>query len=495
MPPQKDTHTILPLLTKIRRRIGGEESVGWRFWKRRRHVVALLAMLGFFNVYSLRVNLSVGIVAMTSPTLYPNGTVQAPPEYNWDSKAQGIILSSFFYGYLCTQLLGGWLGTKLGGATVYGMGLTTTSLLTLVTPLVVTESYYPLVALRIIEGLFEGVTYPCIHAVWAKWAPPSERSSMASFAFSGSYIGTVVAMPLSGWLAESFGWASVFYVTGIMGLIWCVAWYSIVRNRPDDDKHISLEELKYLKESLGEQTSNHIVHPWLEFFKSLPVWSIVFAHFCENWGFYTLLTQLPTFMKDTLNFDLKGAGFMSSLPYLVMAIIMQFAGRLSDWMCNKKIMSVTNVRKVFNCGAFLSQTIFMVLAAYVMTAAGVTTCLVLAVGLGAFAWPAFSVNHLDIAPQHASVLMGISNTFATLPGILSPIISGYIVTNRTADEWKFVFYIAGGIYLVGAVFYGIFASAERQPWAIDETEEIHVEEKDNHTYANGAAVEPPHQEV
>lgn len=39
-----------------------------------------------------------------------------------------------------------------------------------------------------------------------------------------------------------------------------------------------------------------------------------------------------------------------------------------------------------------------------------------------------SVNHLDIAPQHASILMGLSNTFATLPGILSPIISGYIVT-------------------------------------------------------------------
>lgn len=40
----------------------------------------------------------------------------------------------------------------------------------------------------------------------------------------------------------------------------------------------------------------------------------------------------------------------------------------------------------------------------------------------------FSVNHLDVAPQHASVLMGISNTFATIPGIVSPIITGYIVT-------------------------------------------------------------------
>lgn len=37
----------------------------WMFWKRRRYVVACLAFFGFFNVYSLRVNLSIAIVAMT----------------------------------------------------------------------------------------------------------------------------------------------------------------------------------------------------------------------------------------------------------------------------------------------------------------------------------------------------------------------------------------------------------------------------------------------
>lgn len=42
------------------------------------------------------------------------------------------------------------------------------------------------------------------------------------------------------------------------------------------------------------------------------------------------------------------------------------------------------------------------------------------------------MNHLDVAPQHASVLMGISNTFATVPGIVSPIITGYIVTTAVS---------------------------------------------------------------
>jgi hypothetical protein len=43
-----------------------------------------------------------------------------------------------------------------------------------------------------------------------------------------------------------------------------------------------------------------VVHPWCKFLTSLPVWSIVMAHFSENWGFYTLLTELPTFMEGNV---------------------------------------------------------------------------------------------------------------------------------------------------------------------------------------------------
>lgn len=69
-------------------------------------------------------------------------------------------------------------------------------------------------AVRVVEGIFEGVTFPCIHAVWSKWAPPHERSRMATISFAGAYAGTVVAMPLSGILASSWGWESLFYFFG-----------------------------------------------------------------------------------------------------------------------------------------------------------------------------------------------------------------------------------------------------------------------------------------
>ncbi|KAJ9573903.1 hypothetical protein L9F63_008702 [Diploptera punctata] len=458
---------------------------GWRFWRRRRYVVAFMAFLGFFNVYALRVNLSVAIVAMTTNVnqTLDNGTIIVTRDFDWDSTARGFLLSSFFYGYIFTQIPGGWLASRIGGNRVYGIGIAATALLTLVTPPVANVSYYALLTIRVIEGLFEGVTYPCIHAVWARWAPPLERSRLATIAFSGSYVGTVVSLPLSGILANQIGWPSVFYVFGAVGLIWFVAWWIIVKSGPEEDSYITQQELKYIQDSLGATSNKDIVHPWKKFLTSPPVWSIVMAHFSENWGFYTLLTQLPSFMKDTLEFQLEKTGFMSALPYLVMAIVLQFAGHLADWLRSKGILTTTQVRKLFNCGAFISQTIFMLLAAFLLSPAGSVTCLTIAVGLGAFAWSGFSVNHLDIAPQHASVLMGLSNTIATLPGIISPAITGYIVQNKSASEWQIVFYMAGLIYLVGAIIYGLFASGERQSWAKEEIE-IEMPNKSEQCYSN-----------
>ncbi|XP_072157393.1 sialin isoform X1 [Bemisia tabaci] len=414
-------------------------SPRWKFWQRRRYLVAFLAFFGCFNIYALRVNLSIAIVAMTSERTSKvesqNGTttVSTIREFDWDSKLQGLILSSFFYGYICTQLFGGWLAARIGGARVFGVGVAVTTLLTLITPPFSRLSVNFLIALRIIEGFFEGVTYPSMHAVWSQWAPPLERTQLASIAFSGSYVGTVIAYPACGLLADQFGWAANFYVPGIVGLLWVLIWFAIVKDRPKDDPHISKEELRYIQDTLGNISDEKISIPWKAIFTSMPVWAIVCAHFCENWGFYTLLTQLPKFMQDTLNFKLSGSGFISALPYLVISIVIQVSGYLADWLRSTHL-TTTQTRKLYTCTGFISQTIFMFAASHLTHPAAVILCLVMACGLGALALTSYSVNHLDIAPKYASLLMGLSNTIATLPGMISPIVAGNLVQNKVSRK-------------------------------------------------------------
>ena len=67
----------------------------------------------------------------------------------------GIVLSSFFYGYIITQLPGGFLALKCGGKNLFGLGILSTAVLTLLTPVAARASVGLLVALRVLIGLCE----------------------------------------------------------------------------------------------------------------------------------------------------------------------------------------------------------------------------------------------------------------------------------------------------------------------------------------------------
>lgn len=83
--------------------------------------------------------------------------------------------------------------------------------------------------------------------------------------------------------------------------------------------------------------------------------------------------------------------------------------------------------------------------------------------------------------------MGIGNTFATIPGIVSPMLTGHLVVNQTSEEWKTVFFISAGIYLIGCVVYWFWASGELQEWAkTPEQKALELNHKKAHTYANEA---------
>lgn len=73
----------------------------------------------------------------------------------------------------------------------------------------------------------------------------------------------------------------------------------IVRRGPNDDEYVSKDELRYIQDSLGSSEHSNAItikHPWKEIFTSKAVYAICASHFAENWGFYTMLTQLPSFL-------------------------------------------------------------------------------------------------------------------------------------------------------------------------------------------------------
>ncbi|XP_015255340.1 PREDICTED: sialin-like [Cyprinodon variegatus] len=452
--------------------------------------LAVLMFFGFSVVYGLRVNLSVAMVAMVNSTdlagdrnataspacPLPSGgdnasrALQQPdgtPQYSWDSQTQGWLLGSFFFGYLCTQIPGGYLAGHYGGKIFLGLGVFGTALLTLLTPLAAGLGSHWLFALRALEGFGEGVTFPAMMAMWARWAPPLERSRLMTLPGAGASFGSVVALPLTGYICEKLGWPAVFYLCGGAGCLWFVFWWALVSDDPRTHRRISPEERDYIVSSIGAQGKGHGWSlPLLSMLTSVPLWTIIITQMCSNWSFYTLLTSLPTYMNDILHFDLQSNGFLSALPYLGSIPASLLSAVAADWLIERKVFSITNVRKIFTFTgepASCAKTKKQRLCLHVLS-----VIFILIFSL---------IFHVSSPGRYAGFLLGITNTFGTIPGVVAPIVTGYFTEDHTLEGWRKVFWVAAGINLGGAVIYMIFGSGEIQAWAIQEEEEEEEEER------------------
>ncbi|XP_052388235.1 vesicular glutamate transporter 3-like [Carassius gibelio] len=441
----------------------------------KRYIIAILSGLGFCISFGIRCNLGVAIVEMVNNnTVYINGTaVMQPAEFNWDPETVGLIHGSFFWGYIVTQIPGGFISNKLAANRVFGAAIFLTSLLNMFIPSAARVHYGCVLFVRILQGLVEGVTYPACHGMWSKWAPPLERSRLATTSFCGSYAGAVIAMPLAGILVQYVGWPSVFYIYGVFGIIWYIFWLLLAYNSPAIHPTISEEERTYIETSIGEgaslmSTTEKFKTPWREFFTSMPVYAIIVANFCRSWTFYLLLISQPAYFEEVFGFPISKVGILSAVPHMVMTIIVPIGGQLADYLRSRKILSTTTVRKIMNCGGFGMEATLLLVVGYSHTRAVAISFLILAVGFSGFAISGFNVNHLDIAPRYASILMGISNGVGTLSGMVCPLIVGALTKHKTRLEWQHVFVIASMVHYTGVIFYAIFASGEKQDWADPE---------------------------
>ncbi|XP_068841104.1 sialin isoform X6 [Capricornis sumatraensis] len=398
-----------------------------------RYNLAFLSFFGFFVLYSLRVNLSVALVDMVDSnttakdnrTSYECAEHSAPikvlhnqtgKKYRWDAETQGWILGSFFYGYIITQIPGGYVASRSGGKLLLGFGIFATAVFTLFTPLAADFGVGALVALRALEGLGEGVTYPAMHAMWSSWAPPLERSKLLSISYAGAQLGTVVSLPLSGVICYYMNWTYVFYFFGIVGIIWFILWICLVSDTPETHKTITPYEKEYILSSLKNQN-----------------------------------------------------GFLSAVPYLGCWLCMILSGQAADNLRARWNFSTLWVRRVFSLIGMIGPAIFLVAAGFIGCDYSLAVAfLTISTTLGGFCSSGFSINHLDIAPSYAGILLGITNTFATIPGMIGPIIARSLTPENTIGEWQTVFCIAAAINVFGAIFFTLFAKGEVQNWAISD---------------------------
>lgn len=147
-----------------------------------RHLQTLLLFFGLTIAYAMRVNLSVAVIAM-SDRLATNPDFE---EYKWDEKIQSWLLSSFFIGYIFTQVPAGKLAQRYGGKLILAYTIALCGILNILTPYAARYGDWKAVAaLRILEGLCQGFLFPSTHTLLSKWAPVEERGKLGTYCYTG----------------------------------------------------------------------------------------------------------------------------------------------------------------------------------------------------------------------------------------------------------------------------------------------------------------------
>ncbi len=407
----------------------------------KRYTVVLLSALSVFVCYIDRVNISVAIIPMAA-------------DLGWNMQTQGTVLSSFFVGYLLLQVVGGRLADRFGGKVVLGAGVLLWSLFTMLTPPAASIGFGILILTRILMGMGEAVTFPSVYSLYSRWVPLQERSRAIGLTNSGIPLGTVFALVVTPLIVQAWGWQWAFYLFGLVGVIWFLFWQRLVTATPETHEQIAPEELELIRAGAHTQQAD-APPPIREFLKSMPVWAIIVAHFCNNWSLYVLLSWLPTFINKGLGVDYASVGWVTMIPHIASFMFLNIAGNIADRMIRSG-MAIGKVRKLMQTIGFGGISIALLLVGEVDSVWVAIAIMATGNALGAFVTGGFSVNHMDIAPKYAGTLMGITNTAGTIPGIIGVYISGLIL--ELTGSWALVFQVTAGVTLFGLVFFLVFSS-------------------------------------
>ncbi|XP_065208347.1 vesicular glutamate transporter 2-like [Planococcus citri] len=490
-------------------------------WYSKRCLLTILLFLGCVHMHSLKANLSIALVEMTSnktrevnstesnlsiPSLESNMSIPSlesnlsipsieitsnrtmengnqtniiPPEFNWDSNTVALIISMFSYGYAFC-LFGGRMATKFGGAVTYGIAMLLSGVVTILQPPSLYADFYLFLLARILAGLTESIAYASTAEIVARWIPLKERSRLMSYSFSGIYVGSAVTYPVCGYIANRWGWPAVFYTTGTTCMICASLWMIFIRNDPSKDKWISKQELLYILQSTEKTPRKQVVHPYRKILTSGPFWALCFAKTTYSWGYTLLVTCFPLYVKDMTNRRTDQIGYISAIPNFVCIFVVPITGTIMDYCQNKSKIKINKLHKILMSLGFILGSFLLMIPAFVQNFTISMICFVLVKVALAFNFLITQLACIYMAPQHSSILAGFTAFCYILSSILSPTMVGLIVKNHKWEEWSMIFLLASGVLMCGGIIFLLFGSTELQPWASSES----TQEDDEATQEN-----------
>jgi ACS family sodium-dependent inorganic phosphate cotransporter len=432
-------------------------KLNWR--QRQRYVVPILSFFALIIMYLVRYPLTHAMLEIKKTNRY------GQPD-------EGSIKGAFFIGYIPSQVLGGHLSRMYGGKYVNLTGLLLSCLACSMIPLL-SVNFSLFFLSRVVIGIGQGIMYPAIVDLLRSWILPIERSFLVNFAYSGGQAGTIIEFALYPYLMEVYGWKFGFYLFPAIGVIWAVFWLVFVYNNPEDHPFLSQEERSVLKAyhdyNHGQKKDDRSKKiPYFNILTSCPVYALILTTFSFNWTFYLFMDSIVKYCKPILGPNLPLSNYLiTSLPYMIFWMVLLLSGFVSDWLVRSS-MRLSVVKRMHVLLGFIPAAIMLFLIPEYNDPLRAYISLIFVVALSGVSQCGYITNALDLSPDFSAVITGFVNMFASSTGLIVPSITGQILHyGKCTDQypepescvfaWRILFYIAGSVYIFGAIVWTFFS--------------------------------------
>jgi D-galactonate transporter len=365
----------------------------------------------------------------------------------------GLIFSAFAWTYAFALVPAGFIADRFGSRLTYGASLISWSAVTVCQGMA--GGFASLFGLRLAIGAMEAPAFPANSRAVTVWFPARERGMASSIYVCGQYLGTALFTGLLLWLATTYDWRHVFYSTGIVGILFGIAWLYLYRD-PLNCKKVSKQELDYIEAGGGlvKSSQDKNKFKWAqiaELLKYRQVWAICLGKFASTSALYFFLTWFPTYLIEERHLTMVKVGIFAVLPFIGATVGVLLAGFIADWMIRRGV-SLSFARKLpLVVGSALGMSIMLVnFTDSNELCIALLTIAFFAQGIASASWAAVS----EIAPKELIGLTGgITSLAANIGGIVTPIVIGQIL--HLTGNFAWAFWFIGGMACMGTLSYSL----------------------------------------
>jgi MFS transporter, ACS family, glucarate transporter len=340
-------------------------------------------------------------------------------ELHISPEAWGWVTSVFFLSYSAFEIPTGALGDRVGPRLVLTRIVAWWSAFTALTGAV--SNYYVLLLVRFCFGAGEAGAYPNASAVIGRWIPIAKRTRAWGIVWMTSQVGAALSPLLVVPIQVRYGWRAPFFVFGLLGIGWSLAWYVWFRDSPHEKDGVSAAELREIGSTPGLQRHGM---PWATALRIPALWRIAAIGVCYVYALGFFQSWLQTYLVRGRGFT-EAALVLSSLTYVVGATANGLGGLAGDWMVKRH--GLRNGRRWLGVAGLSAAA--LLLTAAILAPSGNLALVFLSCAYGGilFQQPSLCALCLDVGRRNAGAVFGFMNTAANAASALSAVVFGYLV--------------------------------------------------------------------